>query len=153
MHLISASRRTDIPAYYSDWFIDKVNRGFCLVVNPFNAVVSKVMLKPDDVEGIMFWTRNFKPMLKHKDLLNDLGFAFCVQYTLIGYPEPFECFVPSVDASCKTMLKISKIWGPRSLVWRYDPIALSSSTSRGGCGTQKTLKECVSGFKAYQTHV
>ena len=82
--IISASRRTDIPSYYSDWFFCRMEAGFVYTRNPLNPKqVSRISLAPDVVEGIVFWTKNPTPMLDKLHLLNDYPFYF--QFTLNAY--------------------------------------------------------------------
>ncbi|VAX24198.1 hypothetical protein MNBD_NITROSPINAE03-753 [hydrothermal vent metagenome] len=130
MPIISASRRTDIPAWHTDWFIDKIERGFCHVSNPFNGKVSQVSLKPEDVDGIVFWSRDYRPTIKHLPRLFDLGYRFYFQFTITGYPNTFDPGTPSAFVSAKTARQLRTMFGPRSVVWRYDPIIVTSVTDR-----------------------
>lgn len=69
--IVSVSRRTDIPAFYSDWFIDKINQGYLYVMNPFNRKqVSKIILSPDKVDCFVFWTKNAGPLMEKLHLLD-----------------------------------------------------------------------------------
>jgi len=80
--IISASRRTDIPAFYAAWFINRVRAGYCAVPNPFNhKQVSYVSLHPQDVEVIVFWTRHARPLIPHLKELDQSGYRSCFQYT------------------------------------------------------------------------
>ena len=84
--IISASRRTDIPTYYSDWFFNRIKEGFVFVRNPMNAhQISRIDLRPDVVDGIVFWTKNPLPMLDRLDLLKEYTYYF--QFTLTSYGE------------------------------------------------------------------
>jgi DNA repair photolyase len=153
--IISASRRTDIPAWHTDWFIDKIKRGQCNVANPFNGKVSQVSLKLEDVDGIVFWSRDYRPLIKHLPKLSDMGYSFYFQFTIIGYPKTFEPGSPSILDSTKTALKLAEMYGPHSVVWRYDPIILTSVTDdrwhidnfRGLCKRLKGATDiCVISF-------
>ena len=126
--IVSASYRTDIPAFYGDWFLGRVAAGFCRAVNPYNGRESELRLDLDHVDGIVFWTRNAAPFLAGLEALAAAGYPFVVQYTLTGYPRPLERSVAPVEASIETMRRISRRYGPRALVWRYDPVMLSSLT-------------------------
>ena len=89
--IISASRRTDIPAFYSDWFMNRIKAGFVMTRNPFNSKqIRQISLLPADVDVIVFWTRNAFPMLKHLNLLDEMGYRYYFQYTITGYPQPLE---------------------------------------------------------------
>ena len=125
MHLISASRRTDLPAFYSDWFMGRIRSGSASWVNPFNGAVSTVSLAAQDVAAIVFWTRNFSPMLRHLDELEALGHRYLVHFTLTGLPRIYETHVPSVRSAVKQMRALAERIGPQRVLWRYDPILIS----------------------------
>jgi hypothetical protein len=127
--IISASRRTDIPAFYSEWFMNRVREGWCWVPNPLNMKqVSRVSLRPDDVEAIVFWSKNPAPLIPHLDELDQSGFHYYFQFTLNDYPRALEPRVPSLDARLSTFLSLSQRVGPLCVVWRYDPIIISNIT-------------------------
>lgn len=128
--IISVSRRTDIPAFYSEWFMNRVRSGYCTVVNPFNAnQVSYVSLKPDDVIGLIFWTRNPQPLLRYLSELDKNKFKYYFQYTIIGYPKEIDPKCPSVETAIKTFKELSGLVGKEKVIWRYDPILLSNKTT------------------------
>lgn len=131
MAIISASRRTDIPAWYSAWFMDKINRGFCEVSNPFNGRVERIPLGVKDVDGIVFWSRDYRPMMDHLPRLLDMGYRFYFQFTIIGYPEYIDPGSPSTAIAAETAHELCKKFGPRCVVWRYDPVMLTSHTGVG----------------------
>ncbi len=120
--LISASRRTDIPAFYSDWFLNRLQAGFVYVRNPMNSKqVSKVSLSPDLVDGIVFWTKNPSPMLSKLSALKEYAYYF--QFTLTPYGTDVEANLPSKnDVLVPTFQRLSDAIGPRRVIWRYDPI-------------------------------
>ena len=127
--IISASRRTDIPAFYTDWFLRRIEEQCCSVANPFNPrQVARVSLAPADVDAIVFWTKDARPLIAHLDQLNRLGYRYYFQYTVNGYGELFEPHVPPlydcIDAFCELAAKI----GPDKVIWRYDPIVVSNKT-------------------------
>lgn len=126
--IISASRRTDIPAFYGRWFMDKISRGQVIVRNPFNGVEENILLSPHSIDGIVFWSRNFAPMIENYKNLLDLGYSFYFQFTIIGYPAWLDPGSPPVAKAAKTAATLSRLFGPRSVVWRYDPVALTSKT-------------------------
>ncbi len=127
--IISASRRTDIPAIYSQWFMNRVRAGYCLVPNPFNSnQVSHVSLMPEDVDVIVFWSKNPAPMLSHLEELDKLGFRYYFQFTLNDYPGELEPNIPSLAKRVATFDKLSKHLSPLHIVWRYDPIIISNMT-------------------------
>ena len=120
--IISASRRTDIPTYYSDWFYNRIKEGFVYVRNPMNIhQIGKIALTPDVIDGIVFWTKNPLPMIDRIDELRDYTYYF--QFTLNAYGKDIEPNVPSKnDVVIPTFQKLSKKIGKDKVVWRYDPI-------------------------------
>ena len=123
--IISASRRTDIPTYYSDWFFNRIKEGFVFVRNPMNAhQISRIDLRPDVVDGIVFWTKNPLPMLDRLDLLKEYTYYF--QFTLTSYGEDVESNIPSKsNVIIPSFQRLSDKLGPERVIWRYDPIFLS----------------------------
>jgi len=125
--IISASRRTDIPTYYSDWFYNRIKEGYVYVRNPMNIhQVGKIALSPDVVDGIVFWTKNPLPMLDRLDELRDYIYYF--QFTLNSYGKDVEPNVPSKnDIIIPCFQKLSKKIGKEKVVWRYDPILINEN--------------------------
>ncbi|SES94765.1 DUF1848 domain-containing protein [Paenibacillus sp. NFR01] len=127
--LISASRRTDIPAFFGEWFMGRIRDGYFDRINPFNShQVKRISLLPDDVDAIVFWTKNPKPFLKHLDELDSRGYRYYFQFTLNDYPPEFEPNLPNISARIDTFKKLSERIGPEKVIWRYDPIIVSSVT-------------------------
>jgi len=124
--IISASRRTDIPAFYSDWFYNRIKEGFALVRNPMNLhQVKRVSLRAEDVDCIVFWTKNPSDMLPNLNLVKDYSYYF--QFTLNPYDKALETDVPRKSMIIDSFKKLSDIIGPQRVIWRYDPIILGSS--------------------------
>lgn len=91
--ILSVSRRTDIPNYYSEWFFNRIKEGYLYVRNPMNFhQISKISLSPELVDCIVFWTKNPKPMLNRLIELKDYHYYF--QFTLTGYGKNIEPNVP-----------------------------------------------------------
>lgn len=127
--IISASRRTDIPAFYSQWFMERIRQGGCAVPNPFNPQqVSQVSLGPDNVEAIVFWTRNPAPLQPHLAELDERGYRYLFQFTLTGYPALLEPHLPTLPQLLDTFRRLADQVGPERVLWRYDPILLSNLT-------------------------
>ena len=127
--IISASRRTDIPAFYSDWFLKRVREGYFYRVNPFNSnQVSGFSLQPEDVDAICFWTKNPAPLLKHLDELDERGLNYYFQFTLNPYGRQFEPQVPPLEERIATFRELAGRIGPERVIWRYDPVILTSVT-------------------------
>ncbi len=123
--LISASRRTDIPAYFSEWFINRIREGYVLVRNPLNIhQVSKINLSPDVVDCIVFWTKNPAPMLGKLECLKDYAYYF--QFSLTSYGKDVEENLPSKnDEILSTFKELSDKIGREKVIWRYDPIFIN----------------------------
>ena len=127
--IISASRRTDIPAFYTPWFMNRIQAGYCAVPNPFNPkVVSYVSLAPQDVDLIVFWTRHARPLIARLDELELRGYRSYFQYTLLDYPRALDPKRPSLPAALDTFRRLSDRVGPDRVIWRYDPIVFSRET-------------------------
>jgi len=125
--IISASRRTDIPAFHAEWFMKRIREGYFHRVNPFNSrQVSGFSLKPEDVDAICFWSKNPRQLMKYLDELNERGFNYYFQFTLNPYDKTFEPHVPPLPERIETMLELAGRIGPERVVWRYDPVILSS---------------------------
>ena len=127
--IISASYKTDIPAFYGKWFRNRLQAGFCRMANPYNRNQRfLVSLRPEDVDGFVFWTKNMVPFMDVLDEVNDLGVPFIVQYTINGYPRALESRVVDVTRSIQSFLAIANRFGPRTNIWRYDTIICSTLT-------------------------
>jgi hypothetical protein len=129
--IISASRRTDIPAFYSVWLMNRVGEGYCTVPNPFNRKqISTVSLSPEDVDVIVFWTRNPRPLMSSLRDLDQMGYRYYFHFTLVGYPRLIDNAVPSLETSINNLIQLSDRIGPDRVIWRYDPIVLSTITDK-----------------------
>lgn len=124
--IISASRRTDIPAHYSEWFCNRLNEGYVLIPNPRNSNrLSRVELSPDKVDCIVFWTKNPAPMLSRLDRIEKMGYPFYFQFTLTPYDKSVERNLPSKHELIQTFQNLSSLIGPERVVWRYDPVMIT----------------------------
>lgn len=127
--IISASRRTDIPAFYSEWFFNRIKEGYVLVRNPMNYYqVSKISLRPDVVDCIVFWTKNPKNMIDNLDLLSDYNYYF--QFTLNSYDKTIERNIPKKAHIIDTFRTLSQKIGSNRVIWRYDPILLTDKFTK-----------------------
>ncbi|HLN24107.1 MAG TPA: DUF1848 domain-containing protein [Patescibacteria group bacterium] len=125
--IVSASVRTDIPAFYGPWFRNRFRAGFARVASPYGGPVSTVPLR-QGVDGMMFWTRNIGPFLPMLDEVAEAGMPFIVQYTVTGYPRALESSVVGSCRSVSLIRQLAERFGPRAVVWRYDPIVVSDLT-------------------------
>lgn len=123
--IISASRRTDIPTYYSEWFFNRLREGYVLVRNPMNArQISRISLSPEAVDGIVFWTKNPVPMLSRLGELEPYPYYF--QFTLTAYGRDVEPNLPGKNGVLiPAFQELSRMAGRERVIWRYDPIFLS----------------------------
>lgn len=123
--IISASRRTDISTYYSEWFFNRLREGYVLVRNPMNArQISRISLSPEAVDGIVFWTKNPVPMLSRLGELEPYPYYF--QFTLTAYGRDVEPNLPGKNGVLiPAFQELSRMAGRERVVWRYDPIFLS----------------------------
>ncbi|MDR3209659.1 MAG: DUF1848 domain-containing protein [Oscillospiraceae bacterium] len=120
--IVSASRRTDIPAYYSEWLVNRVRAGFALVRNPMNAAqIRRVELTRDAADGFVFWTKNAAPMLGRLGAFEEFPYYF--QYTITAYDTDVERGLPSKrDVVIPAFRELAARVSPERVVWRYDPI-------------------------------
>ena len=128
--IISVSRRTDIPAFYADWFMRRLKEGFAGVVNPFGGQKYIVSLKQEDVVAFVFWSKNFTPFLENLKIIDRLGYKFYFNYTITALPSVFESNVDK-QAAITALKKLSRIYLPRHINWRFDPIIISNACDRG----------------------
>ena len=127
--IISSSRRTDIPAFYCKWFMNRIRAGYCAVPNPFNLnQVSFVSLKPEDVEVIVFWTRNPRPLMPYLKELDRMGYYYYFQYTIMDNPRLIDTKTPSFKKALNTFRDLANQIGPEKIIWRYDPIFFTTIT-------------------------
>lgn len=124
--ILSVSRRTDIPAFYSDWFFNRIKEGFLYVRNPMNIhQISRISLSPSVIDCIVFWSKNPKPMLGRLDELKDYMYYF--QFTINPYDIKIEEYVPTKSGIIDTFKELSNKIGPDRVIWRYDPIILTNT--------------------------
>lgn len=121
MAILSASRRTDIPTFYGDWFMNRLREGFFMVRNPFNNKASKVCFRKEDIDCIVFWTKNPIPFMKHLPELNETGIPYYFQFTLTGYGRDMEANLPDKQRLAEAFKELHDK-GNGHIIWRYDPI-------------------------------
>ncbi len=126
--IISASYKTDIPAFYGDWFMNRLKAGYCRMVNPYGRQVLTVPLDRQTVDGFVFWTRNLGPFLDHLHQVKQLGYAFVVHETVTGYPRALDYATIDPVRGVGHLRATAGAFGARAPVWRYDPIVITSLT-------------------------
>lgn len=120
--IISASRRTDIPAFFAGWFMEKIRSGAVQVSNPFNPrQIRTVSLRPEDVDGIVFWSKNPAPLMPHLRELNS-GYTFYFQFTITIYGREFEPGLPAKEEVIAAFKRLSEQLGRERVIWRCDGV-------------------------------
>lgn len=124
--IVSASRSTDIPAFYADWFFNRLKIGYSAWINPFNGVKSYVSYK--NTRFIVFWSKNPKPLLQYLNVLKERGIGCYIQYSLNDYEdEKLERGVPPLAERIETFKKLVRVLGKGSVIWRFDPLILTDT--------------------------
>ncbi|MFA6222509.1 MAG: DUF1848 domain-containing protein [Desulfomonilaceae bacterium] len=158
MKIISASRRTDIPAFHSDWLINRLREGVAHVGSPFNNKLRSVSLAPENVIAIIFWTKNSAPLTRYLDEISTRGYDFTFLYTVNNYPKLVEPNVPEIGLTMRTLEHLFDRYGSSALRWRYDTIILTETLNRSWhinnfrklCGIMGPLvDECIFSFCDY----
>jgi len=125
--VISASRSTDIPAFYSDWFMRRLEEGYSRWVNPFNR--KSQFISFERMRAIVFWSKNPKPLMKHLEKLDQLGVAYYFQFTVNDYVADhggaLEPNVPPLESRIQTFQELSNRLGKHRVIWRFDPLILT----------------------------
>jgi DNA repair photolyase len=128
--IISASRRTDIPAFYSEWFIKRLQAGFAYIKNPRNPHrIASVELNRDVVDCIVFWTKNAQPMLNKLDIIDSMGYPYYFQFTITPYDHQVEKGLPPKTEIIETFKRLSDKNGKHRVIWRYDPVIVNAEYS------------------------
>lgn len=125
--ILSASRRTDIPAFYSEWFINRLRKGFVLVPNPYNTKqLSRITLSPEIIDCIVFWTKDATPMIDKLSCLEELGYKdYYFEFTITAYDESIEKQLRPKSEIINTFQRLSDKIGADRVDWRFDPIILN----------------------------
>jgi hypothetical protein len=124
--IVSASRRTDIPAAFPEWMIRRLRAGFCEVANPRRPEqVSRIDLRPEAVDVLVFWSKNPAPFVPYLDKVDALGYRYYFLFTLNAYPAVWEPGMPPLAERLATFRRLAARLGAARVVWRYDPIILS----------------------------
>ncbi|WP_324715422.1 DUF1848 domain-containing protein [Carboxydochorda subterranea] len=122
--IVGASRRTDIPAFYARWWMERVRAGWVEWVHPFGGGVRRASLRPEDVLAIVFWTRHPGPLIPYLHELEGRGYRFYFHVTVNGYPRAIEPHSPPAGAAVRAFRALADRIGPERVLWRYDPIVV-----------------------------
>ena len=144
--IIQTGMRTDIPAFYSEWLVNRIKEGYVLVRNPYNPVqVTKYRLSPEVVDLMAFCTKNPEPMLKYMDILRPYGQYWFV--TITPYGKDIEPNVPDKNKVMEDFKRLSDIVGVDSVGWRYDPILTDRiHTAQWHIAEFEKMASCLSGY-------
>jgi hypothetical protein len=123
--IISASRRTDIPAFYSRWFMHRIREGYCVVANPFNHQQKTTLILNPETTILVFWTRWVAPLVPFIPELIARGYRFYVHHTLIDYPDPLQRHRIPLQKALRGLFRLAEQIHPERIIWRYDPIILT----------------------------
>lgn len=122
--IISASRRSDIPAFYAQWFINRLKAGYCVCHNPFNQQPTYVAFK--NTKAVVFWTKNPAPLIPYLPELDERGIHYYFQFTLNDYEtEQLETHIPSIEKRIETFQHLSESIGKEKVIWRFDPLIMT----------------------------
>ena len=126
--IVSASYRTDVPAFYGPWFLARLAEGSVRVRNPYGGADTTVRLRGPDTAGYVFWTRNPRPFADGFAAVAALGLPFVVHLTITGYPRALDRSVIPADRAVAAARDLAGRYGPRAVVWRYDPVVWTDLT-------------------------
>lgn len=122
--IISASRSTDIPAFFAKWFFNRLAKGYCVWYNPFNQQPMYISFSKCKV--VVFWTKNPEQIISFLPELDRRGMHYYFQVTLNDYmKEGFEPNVPPVEKRIETFKKLSQLIGKEKVIWRFDPLIIT----------------------------
>lgn len=125
--IISASRRTDIPAFYSEWFMNRLREGYVLTRNPMNhSQISRINLTPDVIDCIVFWTKDPYSFMDKLPVLDSMGYKYYFQFTLTPYGREMEQNLRDKKDIIRTFISLSEAIGKKKVLWRYDPVILNT---------------------------
>ena len=144
--IISASRSTDIPAFYAKWFFNRLEKGYCVWYNPFNQQPMYISFKKCRV--VVFWTKNPEPIIPYLPELDKRGIHYYFQVTLNDYEqEGFEPNVPSIKSRINTFINLSNIIGKEKIIWRFDPLIITPQlTTEMLLSRIRGIYNCIKGY-------
>ncbi|NLO48655.1 MAG: DUF1848 domain-containing protein [Clostridiales bacterium] len=124
--IVSASRRTDIPCYYSEWLMNRLKAKYALFRNPMNRKqIIRAPLNKDETDCIVFWTKDAKNLLPHLDAIDKTCIPYYFQFTVTPYDDRLEKSLRNKKDIIETFQTLSRRIGAQKVLWRYDPIILN----------------------------
>jgi len=127
--IISASRRTDIPAWHAEWFMRNLEAGGVEVKAPYSGKMNTVSLKPGDVLGFVFWSKNYRPLLPHLDKIEAVSRNLYFHFTITGAPPTLEPHSPPFGEAVRDFIHLARRYSPVHVMWRFDPICITDRYS------------------------
>jgi hypothetical protein len=124
-NIISASRRTDVPAFYPEWFLHRLNEGFVYVRQPYGGRIFRVSLKPDAVHCIVLWSKNVAPLLPGIEAVEKMVPNLFFHFTITGIPKDIERDTPPISEAIQDYIYLSQRRSPEHLIWRFDPVCVT----------------------------
>ena len=130
--ILSASRRTDIPGWYTAWFLDRIEKGYFVVTNPFNRQSRRVEATPNEIHTIVFWSKNYGPFLdlNAHEILARQGFHLFFNFTINTPVTLLEPSLPELSARLEQVRRLARAFGPEQIAWRFDPICFYGKAGR-----------------------
>lgn len=126
--IVSIGMRTDIVSYYTPWLLKRIKEGFAYSRNPiYPSMVYRISLKPEDVDTMIFCSKNYNPILPYMENIKKIYPIYCY-YTITAYEKDIEPNVPDIEESVSTLIRLSSIVGKQRVAWRYDPILFTTYT-------------------------
>ncbi len=125
-NIISASRRTDIPAFYSEWFIQRLKQGEVYVKQPYGGQIYRVSLKANDIHCIVLWSKNFSPLISRLESIEQVTPYLLFHFTITCIPKDIEQNTPHYADAVNDLIYLSKRYSTEQLIWRFDPICITN---------------------------
>jgi hypothetical protein len=157
--VISASRRTDIPAFYMKWFMEGLRKGEFHVENPYSRQTFTVPVSPENTETFVFWSKNFGPFLdgRYGEALRNMGYHLFFNYTVNSVDRLLEPHVPELDTRLRHLDDLCRRFGPETVSWRFDPIChyildgklrdnLKDFRKIADCAAKSGVRRCITSF-------
>jgi hypothetical protein len=127
-HVISASRRTDIPAFYADWFVRRLKAGSAIVLQPYSGRPARVSLLPGEVSAIVFWSKNYGPLLSRLEPIERTTKNLFFHFTITGNTA-LELAVPDHRDAIRDYCYLAERYAPEQIIWRFDPLCITDRLS------------------------
>ncbi len=146
--VISASRRTDIPAFYMKWFMERINRGFFETINPYNRVKKNIDASCNNIHTIVFWSKNFRPLLQSQagEELRERGYNLFFNFTVNSQSKLLEPGIPPLEEKLAQLEDLCCKFTPEVVNWRFDPICFYKQNSDSGNENDQRIENNLADF-------